>query len=131
MTFFSRRIVPPTPPSLVKLHCCTFSLMSGPGSSAPISDQVPELMYAHRSPEAGTAATADAVSCDPGAITGTDDSPVSSATEERRDPSTAPGWTSVPRMCEGKPNALTRLKAQVRAVGSYTWLVLASVNSLT
>ncbi len=42
--FFSSRIVPPTPPSFVKLSCRQRSLITGRGVSTPISDQVPELM---------------------------------------------------------------------------------------
>src|SRR5436305_13929900 len=130
MMFFRKRMVPPTPPSLVKLYACTLSLMSGAGNSAPISDHVPELMYAHDVPAAGTAATAAAVSCDAGATTGTERNPVSAATDERSGPSTVPGCTSVPSTCCGSPNAFTSPYAQVFAVGSTSWLVLASVHSL-
>src|SRR5207244_5351176 len=70
MMFFKKRIVPPTPPSLVKLHFSTCSLTSGDVISAPISDQVPELIVAHEPPREGTAANADPVSCVAGAITG-------------------------------------------------------------
>ena len=41
--FFSKRIVPQTPPSLVKLKRQAVSLMTGSGLSTPISDHVPEL----------------------------------------------------------------------------------------
>src|SRR4051794_5684536 len=105
--------------------------MSGCGISAPINDQVPELMYAHDIPCAGTAATAEPVSCDAGAMTGIDVSPVSAAIAERSGPSTVPGGTIEPRICVGSPNAFKRPNAQPFAVGSYIWLVLASVNSLT
>src|SRR5438128_1646763 len=105
--------------------------MSGWGISTPISDQVPELMYAHEAPCAGTAATAEPVSCDAGAMTGIEVSPVSAATPERNGPSTVPGATIEPRMCVGSPNAFTRPNAQPCAVGSYIWLVLASVSSFT
>ena len=44
MMFLRKRIVPPTPPSLVKLAARASSLTSGPGNSTPISDHVPELM---------------------------------------------------------------------------------------
>ena len=91
MMFFRKRIVPPTPPSLVKLYRSALSLMSGPAISTPISDQVPELMYAQESPWAGTAATAEPVSCDAGAITGTASSPVSGRQTGRSGPSTVPG----------------------------------------
>ena len=92
-------------------------------------DQVPELMYAHESPGAGTAATAAAVSWVAGAMTGTPATPVCEATEGRSGPSTVPGWTSVPRMRSGRPKRRTRSIAQPRADGSMSWLVLASVYS--
>src|SRR5262245_46871217 len=105
--------------------------MSGAGSSTPISDQVPELMYAQEDPSAGTEATAEPVSCDAGATTGIGCSPVSVTTAGRSGPSTVPGWTIVPRICPGNPNDFIRPCAQPRVVGSTIWLVLASVNSLT
>ena len=40
----SRRTVPATPPSLVKPSVRTRSLIAGRGETAPMSDQVPELM---------------------------------------------------------------------------------------
>src|SRR5438128_2505751 len=132
MMFFRKRMVPPTPPSLVKLYVATVSLMSGAGSSTPISDQVPELRYAQPEvPCAGTAATAEPVSCVAGATTGTGETPVSVATAGRSGPSTCPGCTTVPRMFVGRFNALSRSYAQPRAVGSYIWLVVALLNSLT
>ena len=42
--FFNSRVVPPTPPSFVKFSARHLSLMTGRGTSTPISDQVPELM---------------------------------------------------------------------------------------
>ena len=89
-------MVPPTPPSLVKLYWSTCSSMRGAGSSAPISDQVPELMYAQFAPWAGTAATAEPVSCDAGAMTGAAFRPVSTAMVCRSGPRTVPGATTVP-----------------------------------
>src|SRR3954467_639299 len=97
MMFLRKRVVPPTPPSLVKLYRATLSLISGAGNSAPMSDQVPELMYAHDSPWAGAAAPAEPVSGVAGAITGTGPRPVSAVTTLRSGPSTVPGGTSVPR----------------------------------
>ena len=49
-----------------------------------MSDQVPELMYTHDVPSAGTAATAAAVSCVAGAMTGTGFNPVADASQEFR-----------------------------------------------
>src|SRR5687767_6060816 len=129
--FFNSRVVPATPPSLVKFAASVPSLTSGCGNSAPISDQVPELMYAHDSPRAGTAATAEPVSCVAGATTGTGVTPVSVATDLRNGPSTVPGGTTVPSIFVGRPNFWIRSYAQPRLAGSSIWLVLASVNSLT
>jgi hypothetical protein len=70
MMFFNSRLVPAIPPSFVKLNTIAGSEITGAGVSTPISDQVPELMNAQSSPLAGTAATADAVSCVAGATTG-------------------------------------------------------------
>src|SRR4051812_1737675 len=64
--FLRKRMVPATPTSFVKFAARECSLMTGAGSSTPMRDQVPELMKHQLSPSgAGTAATADAVSCDP------------------------------------------------------------------
>ena len=41
--FFSKRVVPSTPPSLVMLQADVRSSMTGSRTSIPISDQVPEL----------------------------------------------------------------------------------------
>src|SRR5579885_806662 len=131
MMFFKNRVVPPKPPSLVKFAARAASLNSGADNSTPISDQVPELMYAHDVPVAGTAAMAEPVSCAAGAITGAGFRPVSAATVVRSGPSTVPGCTSVPRICLGRPNAWTKPWDQDRVVGSCIWLVLASVYSLT
>ena len=59
--FFRNRIVPQAPPSLVKFASRAAADRIGAGSSAPSSDQVPELRNAVPAP-ARTAATADAVS---------------------------------------------------------------------
>ena len=58
MTFLSSRIVPSTPRSLVR----DSSVNTGPGSSSPSSDQVPEDRIAPS--VTGVAANADAVSCE-------------------------------------------------------------------
>src|SRR6478752_3829032 len=111
MMFLSSRVVPATPPSLVKLAARAASVTSGRGSSAPSKDQVPELMYAHDSPRAGHAATAEPVSCVAGATTGTDVTPVSAATADR-------SGTSAPSIFVGRPNFPTRSYAQPRPTGS-------------
>ena len=67
--FFRSRVVPQTPPSLVKFRSRDFGVITGAGSSVPSSDHVPELRNAVR-PPAKTAATADPVSWHAGATTG-------------------------------------------------------------
>ena len=62
MTFRRNRILPPTPPSFVKLLIIVILFIRGWFNSIPITDHVPELMNAHLSLNAGTAATALAVS---------------------------------------------------------------------
>src|SRR5262249_6574084 len=98
----------------------------------------PELRYAQLGEavpslagSAGTAATADPVSCEAGAITGTGPAPVSAITVGRRGPSRLPGGTMVPSMRAGRSKAFIRPKAQFLLEGSSIWLVLASVNSFT
>ena len=59
--FFSSRVVPQTPPSLVKFNSRARGVITGASSSVPRSDQVPELRNA-RWPSARTAATAEPVS---------------------------------------------------------------------
>ena len=61
MMFFSTRVVPPTPPSFVKLKARASGVMIGAGASVPIKDHVPELINAV-SPPAAIAATAEPVS---------------------------------------------------------------------
>src|SRR4051812_42121237 len=67
--FFNKRVVPHTPPSLVKLSARPLDVMSGSFNSVPSSDHVPELRNAVL-PDAATEATADAVSWHAGATTG-------------------------------------------------------------
>src|SRR5262245_27549003 len=119
MTFFRKRTVPPKPASLVKLAARDDSPVKGAVNSAPISDQVPLEMYAQpcSSERAGTAATAEAVSCEAGATTGTGLSPVSVATLARRGPRTVPGLTMLPRRRLGRPKLSTRGYAQERVAG--------------
>src|SRR5207244_8363499 len=69
MTFFRRRVVPATPPSLVKFSRRASAVTTGASSSVPTRDHVPELRNAVPS-RAEMAATADPVSWVAGAITG-------------------------------------------------------------
>ena len=43
MMFLSNRVVPATPPSLVKLYRIVSALITGRETSTPSKDQVPEL----------------------------------------------------------------------------------------
>src|ERR1043166_443101 len=72
ITFFRRRVVPLTPPSLVKLNRRASGVMTGASNSVPNKDQVPELRNAVPS-RAEIAATAEPVSWVAGAITGVAD----------------------------------------------------------
>ena len=59
--FLSSRVVPLTPPSFVKLSSRALAEMTGAPTSAPRSDQVPELRNAPPA-SVDTAANADPVS---------------------------------------------------------------------
>ena len=90
---------------------------SGCAISTPISDQVPELMYAHDRPRAGTAATAAAVSCVAGAMTGMGARPVSARQSLRSGPRTVPGGDQAAEDLRRQTGtALSRSNAQFRAV---------------
>ena len=69
MTLCRYRTRPSTPRSLVKLASRAASLSTGCSSSTPTRPQVPHEMYAADSARIGTATTADAVSCEPTAMT--------------------------------------------------------------
>ena len=69
VTFRSRRKVPATPPSFVKLAAKVSSVISGSSTSRPTSDHVPTLRKAESASRNGTAATAEPVSCVATAIT--------------------------------------------------------------
>jgi len=87
--FFSSWVVPQTPPSLVKFKSRACGVITGPGSSAPNRDHVPELRKADlRVSE--TAATADPVSWQAGAMTGV---PASAFPSIASDPISVPGST--------------------------------------
>ncbi|GHJ97506.1 hypothetical protein SNE510_70250 [Streptomyces sp. NE5-10] len=63
--------MPSTPRSLVKFPARASSVGTGPGSSSPAGDQVPQETNATApAPVAGTATTADAVSCEATVVTG-------------------------------------------------------------
>ena len=58
-----------TPSSLVKFAASLAAVSTGSSSSRPTSDHVPDEMNAKSRLRDGTAATADAVSCEPTATT--------------------------------------------------------------
>lgn len=123
--------MPSRPSSLVKLAARLSSVRTGAVSSRPASDQVPVQMYANRSPAAGTAATAEAVSCEPTAVTGTGPaSPVSSSTSGRNRPAGSPGWRSGANNSRSTPSRWARSADQVRVRGSISWVVEALVSSV-
>src|SRR2546423_931688 len=128
ITFFSRRVVPFTPPSLLKLRRMAFGDSTGASSSVPTSDQVPELMNAVPS-RADIAATADPVSCDAGAIIGVPDRRVLGAISGNRAPTRDPGSTIGPGKRDGKPRRSIKSVAQVRETASTICVVVAFVNS--
>ena len=114
MTLWRNRTRPSTPPSLVKLASLLASVRTGRSSSRPTSPQVPQEIQAAWLVVMGTATTADAVSCDPTAVTGVwAESPVSAATAGSRVPSTVPGFTSGGKMFLGKPRRAMRSSFQL------------------
>jgi hypothetical protein len=72
-----------------------------------MSDQVPELRYAQLPPLAGTAATADPVSCEHDAMTSTVvGRPVSVARLFFKGPSFVPLAQTGAKICSGRPSAV-------------------------
>ena len=130
-TLRSRRTVPPTPPSLVRFAARVTAVITGAGTSRPMSDHVPELRKAVVGPASGAPTTADAVSCEPGATTRASRRPVSAATSARTGPRTVPGATIGGRIPVGMPKRARSGRAQSRVTGSRHWLVLAFVYSAT
>ena len=63
-------MVSSTPPSFVKSYSKVLSFMIACVTSTPHRDHVPDERYAQLFSPAGTAATAEAVSCEPTAMTG-------------------------------------------------------------
>src|SRR2546421_3888896 len=119
--FLSKRYVPSTPPSFVRLYLSTSGERLARETSIPIRDHVPELMYAHVPALAprvtGTAATADAVSCVAGATTRTSWRPLLSVTGWLSLPRCVPGGTISGRKRVGRPNVFKRPTDQSRFVG--------------
>src|SRR6516162_1694451 len=96
MMFLSSRKVPSRPPSLVRFSSNVRGDNDARFVSTPMSDQVPELRYAQLAfPvfEVGTPATAEAVSCEGGAMTLIFPRPVRSERPGRSPPNSVPGET--------------------------------------
>ena len=128
--FLRRRILPLTPPSLVKGQANVLSFMTAVGDSTPISDQVPLDKYAHLVlPSAGTAATALAVSCEATAITGIGEQPISLATLFVSAPIAVPGLTISGIISRGRFNLRKIADDHLPERISISWLVLARVYS--
>ncbi len=87
------RIRSATPPSLVKWPDIAAAVNIGSFDVTPNSDQVPQLRKAQSAPEAGSAATALAVSCDPTAKTRAPKAPVRAAISGATEPRLVPGVT--------------------------------------
>ena len=94
ITLLRNRTVPSTPPSLVRLAARASSVSTGASSSRPARAQVPRETYAASSVCIGTPTTADAVSCEPTATTGTTP-PTCSATWGSRSPTSSTGVDEV------------------------------------
>src|SRR6185503_18656714 len=124
--FLSRRVVPATPPSLVKFSCSAAELMIGAGSSEPRSDQVPELRNAARGPVA-TDATADAVSWQAGATTGVPHKRGDALSTSR--PTIDPGSTSGCSRWVGRPISSSIRVAHDLVRASMNCVVVATVYS--
>ena len=122
--------MPSTPPSFVKSARRASSVRTGSSSSSPTSDHVPEEMYAEGSPSAGTATTAEAVSCEPTAITGTSSGrSTAEATSGSSVPIRSPAERSGGRIADGMPTRSASSVAHSRDRTSYRPVVEAFVRS--
>ena len=110
----------------MKLASRLASLSTGSSSSIPTSDHVPLEIYAKLRFCAGTATTADAVSCDPTATTG---SPARPPMSSRTGPITLPGERTGGKICRGIPAAAISGHAQSPVRTSRSCVVEALVNS--
>src|SRR5262249_31950960 len=124
--FLSSRIVPPTPPSLVKFRSRALALITGASISVPSSDHVPELMNAV-DPPAHTDATADPVSWHAGATTGVP--ACADETSARSLPTTVPGCTISVNTRVGSPISEIIRLAHVCDRASTNCVVVATVYS--
>src|SRR5207237_9753949 len=105
-------------------------LRTGASSSVPRSDQVPELRKAVPS-RAEMAATAEAVSCEAGAMTGLPESEEVRAMPGNKVPIKAPGSTIGAGSDDGSSRRAINSVAHWRFTGFTMWVVVAFVNAET
>ncbi len=110
VTLWRKRTRPSTPPSFVKFAARAASLSTGASSSRPTRPHVPQEMYAASGELRGTAATAEAVSCEPTAITGSA-APTCVAATPETSPMRVPGSTIAGRTDAGMPSRAARSRS--------------------
>src|SRR3569833_4507884 len=121
---------PSTPTSLVNPAARLSAVSTGAVSSTPASDHVPQETYPNSSSAAGTAKTADAVSCEPTAVTGSDGgSPAGAATSARSEPAGEPGGRSGGNRKRGRPSRASSGSDHAPDRTSYRPVVEAFVTS--
>ena len=124
ITFFRYRTVPSTPASLVRLAAADSGVSTGPESSMPSSDHVPDDRYASSGPVSGAPTTADAVSCEPTATSGTP-----AAGPAVIGPITVPGSTTSGNTRRGSPSRSISSQCQSPVSGSSSAVDDALVRS--
>ena len=129
--FFKNLVVPSIPPSFVKFSLKLSSVMMASEDSMPRSDHVPQLRYAYSRSEAGTAATAEPVSCPATATTGIAPRPVASCTCAVSVPTTVPGWVIIPNFSREISNAFRMSGSRSPVTGLSSCDVEATVYSHT
>ena len=123
-------MVASTPPSFVKFASRLASVRIGARVSTPTRDHVPDEMYANAGRSAGTATTADAVSCDPTSVTTVVScSPVASRTAGSTPPRTVPGSASGGNSGGVETQQPDKLLVPMRVRGSSRPVVDACVRS--
>ena len=129
--FFKNLVVPSMPPSFVKFSLKLSSVMIAEGDSIPRSDHVPQLRYAYSPSAAGTAATAEPVSCPATATTGIAPRPVASCTCAVKVPTTVPGRVITPNFSRGMSSAFSMSLSRSPVTGFSICDVEATVYSHT
>src|SRR5437588_10540264 len=127
MTFLRKRVVPKTPPSLVKLAAIASGVMTGCWSSTPTNDQVPELIYPQPTGDVtGVETTAEPVSCVAGATTRA--GPSSLRNSGKTSASKVPASTTGGSIEVGIASCSRRSNAQAEAPGSQHCVLAALVR---